>query len=145
MAPTPRTDFEAVEACRRYREQYAHAPLGQWRSHLDYRHGPGFDGIGVFGSFIQFRPDGTGVYENYGLFSGEPRTTFRWKNRGPCQIALWVKGELETQDADDPMEVEYDFYILEGEREVLLAERGEVFGEFVWFWLVTGPLMRTGE
>jgi hypothetical protein len=143
MPPARRTDAEAEAILGRYRKQYHEAPLGSWCSCLDYSLGVGFDGTGLSGSRIEFRPDGTGSYESGGLFGGEPRTEFHWSNSGANQVAIVVDGEV-LEAGEEPERVAYHFFMLEGCSLVFLTEGGGGVGE-EWFWRVTGPLVRVGD
>lgn len=141
MPVRQRTDAQAQAAVASFREHYRTAPLGRWRSHLVHDKGLGFDGTGLFGSAIEFRPDGTGCYESWGMFSGEPKTEFCWSNVGPSRVALIVAGE----DDEVPEEVAYDFYVPEKCDDVLMFERIDGMDTRSMFWRVTGPLVRTDE
>ena len=144
MPPACRTDADAQAILSRYRTRYRDAPLGEWRACLDYSVGMGFDGTGLFGSRIEFRPDGTGSYESWGLFSGKPKTEFHWSNVGPCRVSILVDGE-ELQDGEGPDEVAYEFYMLEGCSAVFMAEAGRALGGEEWFWQFPSPFVRVGD
>jgi hypothetical protein len=130
---TRRSDADALQLIARYRERYSDGPFGKWHSRLDSRIGSGFDATELFGSRIEFRADGSGVCENWGTFSGEPKTAFRWSSAGPCRVLIWVE-----EDDEAPEEVAYDFHILEGSNEVLMVQVG-LSHEGNWFWHFPSP------
>lgn len=142
MPAVRRTDAEAQAILSRYQEQYRDAPLGHWCSCLDPHLGIGFDGTGLFGSRVEFRPDGTGSFESWGLFSAQPATEFRWSKVGPYRVSILVVGE-ELEEGEGPDEVAYEFYMLEGSSAVFMAEDRRMGGE-EWFWRFPGAFVRAG-
>ena len=114
------------------------APLGRWRTTLDDQIGWGFDGTGLYGSAIEFRPDGTDLFESWCALQGRETVMFRWSSVGPFCVSI----ANDQLDDLEPEIVPYEFYVAESGWEVCLRQTDHVGG--VGFWFVYGPLVRVG-
>ena len=126
----------------RHRRSYRDGPVGVWLSFLDRDLGTGFDGAGLFGSRVEFRPDGTGELHSWG-FRTDERLTFRWRASGPCQIAILLDEE-DPEPAGPDREVEeslvsYEFFTDPEFGVVLMREAPQLAGSDS-FWMVPGPV-----
>jgi hypothetical protein len=131
-------DPESLKIIANYRERFRDGPLGIWRSSLDQLIGLGFDGTGLYGHTIEFRPDGTGTLASWG-WHGEQQTAFHWKPSGPCEVAIdAVIEDVERSAEDEPDIVKFDFFVESSSRQVFLAQAGNPLE----FWCVMGPLVR---
>jgi hypothetical protein len=131
-------DPESQKIIAIYRERFRDGPLGTWRSSLDQLIGLGFDGTGLYGHTLEFRPDGTGTLASWG-WQGEQQTTFRWKSSGPCEVAIdEVIEDVERSPEDEPDIVKFDFFVDSSSRQVFLAQSGNPDK----FWCVMRPLVR---
>jgi len=138
MASFWSADPESQKIIAIYRERFRDGPLGIWRSSLDQRIGLGFDGTGLYGNTIEFRPDGTGTLASWG-WRGEEQTAFHWKPTGPCEVVIdAVKEDVESGAEDLSDIVKFDFFVVDDSRQVYLSQLGNPDA----FWWAAAPLIR---
>jgi hypothetical protein len=131
-------DPESQKIIAHFRQRFRDGPLGIWRYSLDERIGLGFEGTGLYGNTIEFRPDGTGVLASWG-WQSEEQTAFHWKPSGPCEVVIdVVSNDTESSAKDEPDVVRFDFFVVDASRQVFLSQAGDPDK----FWRATGPLVR---
>ena len=139
----PRDDEESRRRVDELRRRYRDGPVGLWRSALDHRLGWGFDGTGLLGNTIEFRPDGTGTLDPWGYQGKGDPETFRWVATGTCGVNIKADGRPGEPPGDDDDEeelVRYDFYLEFGCRDAFLYQSNSAPGEGRFWWGV-GPLV----
>ena len=151
--PPAQTDGEQRKCARldaeleQYRSVYRDGPVGVWRSCHDLNIGIGFDGTGLSGDRIEFRADGTGDHQSWGVMCPDDHLTFRWTSTGPCRIEIVVldelplsEGEGEGDSAEEEWRVEvvYEFFAVPELGTILMRDASPSAQDS--FWMVQCPV-----
>ncbi|MEO7714892.1 MAG: hypothetical protein ABIY70_01710 [Capsulimonas sp.] len=134
------------------RQRFHNGPIGHWSS------ASGTFGI-VMSDTWEFRPDGTGTYNEYGPFGGSRgETQFDWKSTGDCQIAckitsiVWTEDDETEKEADEEetisdcwVTVDYDFQLVNTDGGAIGAMCSVHDGKIAdHFWISFDPASYSG-
>jgi hypothetical protein len=123
----------------RYRQRFRDDLMGVWQSSLDPELGLGFDGMGLLGSTLEFRADGTGVCRNWGTGEEQGTLLFRWSKVGLQSISIVPEEGGITDEARRRL-ISYDFFMVRGSNLVYLYEVGPE-ADTDAFWEALAPLV----